>query len=53
VVVVGGDNTIMDSVRTAKRLGAERAIVLYRCSKEEMPARQEEIVHAEQEGVEL
>ena len=53
VVVVGGGNTAMDSVRTAKRLGAERAIIMYRRSREEMPARAEEIKHAIEEGVEF
>ncbi|MGI6525709.1 MAG: NADPH-dependent glutamate synthase [Bdellovibrionota bacterium] len=53
VVVIGGGNTAMDSVRTAKRMGAEKAIILYRRSKEEMPARLEEIKHAEQEGIEF
>ncbi len=53
VMVVGGGNTAMDSVRTAKRLGAERAMIVYRRSMEEMPARQEEIEHAKEEGVEF
>jgi glutamate synthase (NADPH/NADH) small chain len=53
VVVVGGGNTAMDSVRTAKRLGAERAMIIYRRSEEEMPARIEEVHHAKQEGVEF
>jgi len=53
VVVVGGGNTAMDSVRTAKRLGAERAIIVYRRSEQEMPARVEEVHHAKQEGVEF
>lgn len=53
VMIVGGGNTAMDSVRTAKRLGAERAIIVYRRSEEEMPARIEEIHHAKQEGVEF
>lgn len=53
VVVVGGGNTAMDSVRTAKRLGAERAIILYRRSEEEMPARLEEVKHAKEEGCEF
>jgi len=53
VVVVGGGNTAMDSVRTAKRLGAERAMIVYRRSMTEMPARIEEIHHAQQEGVEM
>ena len=50
VVVVGGGNTAMDSVRTARRLGAEATIV-YRRSEDEMPARLEEVEHAKQEGV--
>lgn len=53
VVVVGGGNTAMDSVRTAKRLGAERAMIVYRRSEEEMPARQEEVKHAREEGCEI
>ena len=53
VMVVGGGNTAMDAVRTAKRLGAERAIVVYRRSEEEMPARVEEVRHAKEEGVEF
>ncbi|WP_282126633.1 NADPH-dependent glutamate synthase [Marinifilum flexuosum] len=53
VVVVGGGNTAMDSVRTAKRLGAENAMIVYRRSEEEMPARVEEVHHAKQEGVEF
>lgn len=53
VIVVGGGNTAMDSVRTAKRLGAERAIIVYRRSEKEMPARVEEIKHAKEEGVEF
>ncbi|MBL7137065.1 MAG: NADPH-dependent glutamate synthase, partial [Candidatus Marinimicrobia bacterium] len=53
VVVVGGGNVAMDSVRTAKRLGAERAIVLYRRTEKEMPARDEEIQHAKEEGIEF
>ena len=52
-VVFGGGNTAMDAVRTAKRLGAERAILAYRRSRKEMPARIEEIHHAEQEGIEF
>lgn len=51
VLVVGGGNTAMDSVRTARRMGAEEAIIVYRRSREEMPARVEEIKHAEEEGV--
>jgi glutamate synthase (NADPH/NADH) small chain len=53
VAVVGGGNTAMDSVRTAKRLGAERAIIIYRRSEAEMPARLEEVKHAKEEGIEF
>lgn len=53
VAVVGGGNTAMDAVRTSKRLGAERSIIIYRRSREEMPARLEEIKHAEEEGIEF
>ena len=53
VVVVGGGNTAMDAVRTAKRLGAEHAIIVYRRSEEEMPARIEEVHHAKAEGIEF
>jgi glutamate synthase (NADPH/NADH) small chain len=52
-VVFGGGNTAMDCVRTAKRLGGERAVIAYRRGREQMPAREEEIVHAEQEGIEF
>ncbi len=52
-VVFGGGNTAMDAVRTARRMGACRAILAYRRSRDEMPARLEEIKHAEQEGVEF
>ncbi len=51
VCVVGGGNVAMDSARTARRLGAENVYILYRRSREEMPARAEEIHHAEQEGI--
>ena len=51
VCVVGGGNVAMDAVRTAKRLGAEEAIIVYRRSKTEMPARVEEVHHAEAEGI--
>ena len=51
VATVGGGNVAMDSARTALRLGAEESIIVYRRSREEMPARAEEIHHAEQEGV--
>ncbi len=53
VAVIGGGNTAMDSVRTAKRLGAERAMIIYRRSEEEMPARVEEVKHAKEEGIEF
>ncbi len=53
VVVFGGGNTAMDAVRTALRLGAERAVVAYRRTMTEMPARLEEIEHAKAEGVEF
>ncbi len=53
VAVIGGGNTAMDSVRTAKRLGADRAMIIYRRSMEEMPARIEEIKHAQEEGIEF
>jgi len=51
VVVVGGGNTAMDAVRTARRLGAEPACLVYRRSEKEMPARVEEVHHAKEEGV--
>ena len=53
VAVIGGGNTAMDAVRTAKRLGAEHAMIIYRRSEEEMPARIEEVHHAKQEGIEF
>ena len=53
VATVGGGNVAMDSARTALRLGAKRSIVIYRRSRTEMPARAEEIHHAEEEGVEF
>ena len=53
VAVIGGGNTAMDSVRTARRLGAERAMIVYRRSEEEMPARLEEVKHAKEEGCEF
>ena len=53
VAVIGGGNTAMDSVRTAKRLGAEKAMIIYRRSEEEMPARLEEVHHAKAEGIEF
>lgn len=53
VVVIGGGNTAMDCVRVARRLGAERAMLVYRRSEAEMPARIEEIKHAKEEGIEV
>lgn len=53
VAVIGGGNTAMDSVRTARRMGAERVMVVYRRSEAEMPARIEEVKHAKEEGVEF
>jgi glutamate synthase (NADPH/NADH) small chain len=53
VVVVGGGNVAMDAVRTAKRLGASSATIVYRRSEVEMPARVEEVKHAHEEGVEF
>ncbi|MGE3780841.1 MAG: FAD-dependent oxidoreductase, partial [Pirellulaceae bacterium] len=53
VIVVGGGNTAMDAVRSALRLGARRACIVYRRSEEEMPARREEVHHAKAEGVEF
>jgi glutamate synthase (NADPH/NADH) small chain len=53
VAVIGGGNTAMDAVRTAKRLGAEHAYLVYRRTRLEMPAREEEIEHAEEEGIEI
>ena len=53
VIVVGGGNTAMDAVRTAKRLGAEHSTIVYRRSEEEMPARIEEVRHAKEEGIEF
>ncbi len=52
-VVFGGGNTAMDAARTAKRMGEGRVILAYRRTKEEMPARVEEIAHAEEEGIEF
>src|ERR1039458_4722286 len=51
VAVVGGGNVAMDAVRTAKRLGAKEAMIVYRRTHDELPARAEEVHHAEQEGV--
>jgi glutamate synthase (NADPH/NADH) small chain len=53
VAVLGGGNTAMDAVRTGLRLGAKHARIIYRRSRAEMPAREDEIHHAEQEGIEF
>lgn len=53
VAIIGGGNTAMDSVRTARRMGASRVMLVYRRSEDEMPARKEEIKHAKEEGVEF
>jgi glutamate synthase (NADPH/NADH) small chain len=53
VAVIGGGNVAMDSARTALRLGAEHVFLIYRRSRTEMPAREEEIIHAEEEGIEF
>lgn len=53
VATVGGGNVAMDSARTALRLGAEKSILIYRRSRDEMPARAAEVHHAEQEGIEF
>ncbi len=51
VAVVGGGNVAMDAARCAKRLGAEKVYIVYRRSMDEMPARREEVEHAEEEGI--
>ena len=53
VAVVGGGNVAMDAARTALRLGAEHVYIVYRRSMEELPARKEEVEHAEEEGIEF
>jgi glutamate synthase (NADPH/NADH) small chain len=53
VVTLGAGNVAMDSARTALRLGAERSLIVYRRSRDEVPARGAEVHHAEQEGVEF
>jgi len=53
VAVVGGGNTALDAIRTARRLGAAKAMMLYRRSEAEMPGRAEEIHHARDEGIEI
>ena len=51
VAVVGGGNVAMDAARCAKRLGAEEVFIVYRRGLEEMPARREEVEHAQEEGI--
>src|SRR6185437_11128542 len=53
IATVGGGNVAMDSARTAKRMGAEASLILYRRTRKEMPARTEEIHHAEEEGIQF
>ncbi|WP_353894568.1 NADPH-dependent glutamate synthase [Proteinivorax hydrogeniformans] len=53
VAVVGAGNVAMDAARTAKRLGAKKVSIVYRRSEKEMPARQEEVLHAREEGIEM
>jgi len=53
VAVVGGGNVAMDAARTALRLGAEHVYIVYRRSMEELPARKEEVEHAEEEGIDF
>ena len=53
VVVIGAGNVAMDAARTAMRLGADNVRIVYRRSREEMPARQAEIHHAEEEGIDM
>ncbi len=53
VAVIGGGNVALDSARTAKRLGAEHVYLIYRRSEQEMPARNEEINHTQEEGIEF
>ena len=51
VAVVGGGNVAMDAARCAKRLGAENVYIVYRRGMAELPARKEEVEHAEEEGI--
>jgi glutamate synthase (NADPH/NADH) small chain len=51
VAIVGGGNVAMDAARSAKRLGAENVYIVYRRGMEELPARKEEVEHAEEEGI--
>lgn len=53
IATIGGGNVAMDSARTAKRMGADTSVILYRRTRKEMPARAEEIHHAEEEGIQF
>jgi len=53
IATVGGGNVAMDSARTAKRMGADASLIVYRRTRKEIPARAEELHHAEQEGIEF
>lgn len=53
VAVIGGGNTAMDAARTALRMGPEKVYIIYRRSEVEMPARREEVIHAQEEGIEF
>jgi glutamate synthase (NADPH) small chain len=53
VAVVGGGNVAMDAARCAKRMGADKVAIVYRRGKAELPARAEEVEHAEEEGIEF
>jgi glutamate synthase (NADPH/NADH) small chain len=53
VAVIGGGNVAMDAVRTARRLGADHAMIVYRRTRDELPARSEEVHHADDEGVQF
>ena len=53
IATIGGGNVAMDSARTAKRLGAESSMIVYRRTRKEMPARAEEVHHAEEEGIDF
>ena len=53
IVTVGGGNVAMDAARTAKRMGAQTSMIVYRRTRKEMPARAEEVHHAEEEGIEF
>ena len=53
VAVYGGGNTAMDAARTAKRLGAEEAVIVYRRTRDQMPAHESELLEALQEGIQV